>query len=156
MSRRRTAENELQCAECGVGCGYLATASVSRSGDAAALCKQCVKDGLTVAVQRVSDRATWLDTVKGLERQCEDLRGQLGECWAERAAFQAAYAQLAEPKPVPMRIVCPDCGELHIDEGEFATKIHHTHQCSSYGNCWRPAVMPTVGVRFPFKSEVPT
>ena len=29
--------------------------------------------------------------------------------------------------PIPMRLTCPSCGELHIDVGEFATKPHHTH-----------------------------
>ena len=56
---------------------------------------------------------------------------------------------------VPMRIPCPDCGKLHIDEGEFATKAHHTHACQNCGNVWRPAVVNTIGVRFlpGFKNE---
>lgn len=57
--------------------------------------------------------------------------------------------------PIPMRLTCPECGELHVDEGEFATKPHHTHSCQSCGLTWRPAVVHTVGVRFlpGFKSE---
>lgn len=51
-------------------------------------------------------------------------------------------------EPIPMRIPCPECGELHIDEGEFATKPHHTHSCQHCGLTWRPAVVPTVGVQF--------
>lgn len=57
--------------------------------------------------------------------------------------------------PIPMRIPCPGlltggriCGVLHVDEGEFATKPHHTHACQSCGMVWRPAVVETVGVRF--------
>jgi hypothetical protein len=50
--------------------------------------------------------------------------------------------------PIPMRLTCPECGELHIDEGEFATKPHHTHSCQHCGLTWRPAVVATVGVRF--------
>jgi hypothetical protein len=50
--------------------------------------------------------------------------------------------------PIPMRLTCPACSTLHIDEGEFATKPHHTHSCQSCGACWRPAVVCTVGVRF--------
>lgn len=49
---------------------------------------------------------------------------------------------------IPMRLNCPECGELHIDEGEFATKPHHTHSCQHCGMTWRPAVVPTMGVRF--------
>jgi hypothetical protein len=50
--------------------------------------------------------------------------------------------------PIPMRLPCPACNALHIDEGEFATKVHHTHSCQSCGMTWRPAVVATVGVRF--------
>ncbi len=61
--------------------------------------------------------------------------------------------------PIPMRLNCPGlvpdghggqkiCGALHVDEGEFATKPHHTHACQSCGMTWRPAVVLTVGVRF--------
>jgi len=49
---------------------------------------------------------------------------------------------------VPMLLWCPECGERHVDEGEFATKIHHTHACQACGHVWRPAVVPTCGVRF--------
>lgn len=34
----------------------------------------------------------------------------------------------AELAPIPMRIPCPSCATLHIDEGAFATKPHHTHE----------------------------
>lgn len=59
-----------------------------------------------------------------------------------RALLDAAQA------PVPARLQCPECGELHIDEGDFATRVHHTHSCQNCGLTWRPAVVPTVGVRF--------
>ena len=55
---------------------------------------------------------------------------------------------VVELPPIPMRLTCPDCGTLHIDVGEFATKPHHTHACQSCGLCWRPAVVCTVGVQF--------
>lgn len=51
-------------------------------------------------------------------------------------------------EPIPMRIPCPSCATLHIDEGELATKPHHTHACQSCGRVWRPAIVHTVGVRF--------
>ena len=53
------------------------------------------------------------------------------------------------PSPsVPMILYCPDCGERHIDEGEWATKEHHTHACQACGATWRPVVIPTTGVKF--------
>ncbi len=54
----------------------------------------------------------------------------------------------ASAEAVPMLLHCPQCGERHVDEGEFATKAHHTHACQECGHCWRPAVVHTVGVRF--------
>lgn len=57
---------------------------------------------------------------------------------------------------IPMRIVCPDCGGLHLDEGEWQHKPHHTHACQECGNVWRPAIENTTGVRFlpGFRNEV--
>jgi len=51
-------------------------------------------------------------------------------------------------EPIPMRLRCETCHELHIDEGEFATKRHHTHACQFCGAVWRPAIVCTVGVQF--------
>lgn len=57
--------------------------------------------------------------------------------------------------PIPMLLHCPLCGERHIDRGDFATKVHHTHACQGCGHVWRPAIVPTVGVQFlpGFKDE---
>ena len=53
-----------------------------------------------------------------------------------------------EPVSIPMLLWCPNCGQRHIDVGEFATKVHHTHACQICGMVWRPAIVPTVGVTF--------
>lgn len=50
--------------------------------------------------------------------------------------------------PIPMLLTCPVCGKRHIDEGDFATKEHHTHACQHCGTVWRPAIVFTVGVQF--------
>ncbi len=55
---------------------------------------------------------------------------------------------VATSPPIPMRLTCPSCGELHIDEGEWATKPHSSHACQLCGMVWRPAVQDTVGVKF--------
>lgn len=56
---------------------------------------------------------------------------------------------------VPMLLWCPECGDRHIDEGDFADKPHHTHSCQGCGMTWRPAIGPTCGVKFlpGFKNE---
>lgn len=58
--------------------------------------------------------------------------------------------------PIPMFLTCPMCSGRHIDEGEFATKPHHTHACQHCGLTWRPAIVPTVGVQYlpGFKNEL--
>jgi hypothetical protein len=57
--------------------------------------------------------------------------------------------------PIPMLLWCPTCGERHLDVGEFETNSHHTHACQGCGMVWRPAIRPTIGVRFlpGFKNE---
>ena len=41
----------------------------------------------------------------------------------------------ARRNPVPMLLWCPECGERHIDEGDFAKKLHRTHACQHCGHC---------------------
>lgn len=62
-----------------------------------------------------------------------------------RSCHETAWVS---PTPIPMILFCPQCGKRHIDEGVFATKVHHTHACQTCGMVWRPAIVPTVGVRF--------
>lgn len=75
---------------------------------------------------------------------------------AVKAALDAERARsLRGRRTIPMLLVCPACCQRHIDEGEFATKEHHTHACQFCGMVWRPALGPTVGVQFlpGFKNE---
>ena len=65
------------------------------------------------------------------------------EEWQHNAAVRALRTDM-----IPMLLWCPECSERHIDEGEFAEKPHHTHACQHCGHCWRPAIIPTLGVRF--------
>ncbi len=76
------------------------------------------------------------------------------ELVAERIAPLVTNGSV-EPLPIPMILHCPECSKRHIDAGEFATRPHHTHACQHCGLVWRPAVVPTVGVRFlpGFKDE---
>lgn len=78
----------------------------------------------------------WLAGTINLGQLHEGICQQLGVCAPAPAT------------PIPMHIFCAKCGAQHIDEGDFATKVHHTHACQHCGHVWRPAVVPTVGVRF--------
>jgi hypothetical protein len=106
-------------------------------------------------IEYVNDpgRAQWLEN-GGAEHGSLLLNG------AGAAAFVIARMRAAPTaraaRPTPMLLWCPECGERHVDVGEFATKPHHTHACQHCGHCWRPAIVPTAGVRFlpGFKNEV--
>jgi hypothetical protein len=86
-----------------------------------------------------------------------DSRDATCKLWYEWCAEYAleTIPTIERALPVPMILHCPECCARHIDEGEFATKVHHTHACQSCGFVWRPAVVPTVGVQFlpGFKNE---
>lgn len=79
------------------------------------------------------------DLENDLRRAADALGGFIGE---------KAKKDAEADQPVPMILWCPKCGGRHLDEGEFATRRHHTHACQTCGVVWRPALVPTVGVRF--------
>lgn len=51
--------------------------------------------------------------------------------------------------PLPMVLYCPQCFAQHIDEATetWANPPHRSHLCHNCGCIWRPADVPTVGVR---------
>lgn len=61
---------------------------------------------------------------------------------------QKDFHEFVPPDAIGMLLWCPECSARHIDEGEFATKRHHTHACQSCGHVWRPALQDTIGLRF--------
>jgi hypothetical protein len=65
-------------------------------------------------------------------------------------AVRCGQGQWAKPQEqvVDMLLWCPQCNKRHYDEGEFAGKPHSTHACQHCGMCWKPAKVPTRGVRF--------
>lgn len=88
--------------------------------------------------------------ISELKQKLEEAR-RLAEFAEENEASIAktlAHLQGETSAPIPMRLPCEDCGELHVDEGDFVTKSHHTHACQFCGLVWRPAKVATVGVRF--------
>lgn len=64
----------------------------------------------------------------------------------ERGTFlRGMVMKLGEP--VPMVLICPNCGGQHIDHGVWSsTRIHRTHLCEHCGSMWRPFEYATVGV----------
>jgi hypothetical protein len=89
----------------------------------------------------------------------EALQGQALENGRTLAQLQVKVFSLeeAQKRPIPIILTCPECSTRHIDEGEWALRVHHTHSCQTCGMTWRPAVVATVGVRFlpGFKNEAP-
>ncbi len=97
---------------------------------------------------------TTLEIVKAEEQQGHGVllreptgaEGMPGAVLYGKADLETDVERLS--KPLELRLCCEHCGELHIDEGEFEHKVHHTHSCQHCGATWRPAVEPTKGVRF--------
>ena|GEM_PF-2343382 len=58
-----------------------------------------------------------------------------------------------EAGAVEVNIFCPTCSTPHVDEGEWATRRHKTHQCQSCGHEWRPFPFATVGVAHPTPAD---
>lgn len=54
-------------------------------------------------------------------------------------------------EPIPMVLYCPFCGVQHVDTPEpdrgWTNPPHRSHLCHSCENVWRPADVPTTGVR---------
>ena len=67
------------------------------------------------------------------------------------AALNAMKSSVAAPQgeqaPIPYALNCPKCNCPHIDEGEWATRLHKTHRCQNCGHEWRPFEYATVGVK---------
>ena len=55
-----------------------------------------------------------------------------------------SFMNREQPNVIFMLLWCPECGERHIDEGEFETKEHHTHACQycGFGACHQSVSHP--------------
>lgn len=81
---------------------------------------------------------------------CTNSTVGIGVYCAEHERWITPVLRMTEPVvlAIPMLLWCPQCHQRHIDEGEFATKPHHTHACQHCGMVWRPALVATRGVDF--------
>lgn len=85
--------------------------------------------------------ADWYSTLTKLETQA-----WLRHLFSLEAAMSGSPAI---PSAVPVYVACPECGAAHVDEGEWATRLHKTHQCQACHHEWRPYNYPTVGIAQP-------
>lgn len=113
-------------------------------------------------VQERDALAKRLDEAERLLRRApkycrEDNAVTPGHTRLERLCLQIdAFLAHAPPvNPVPMNLNCPCCNAEHLDEGEWATRPHKTHQCQGCGHEWRPFEYATVGIAVP-PAEVAT
>lgn len=106
------------------------------------------------------------------EQQCQMIaeasawRDRALKAEASLAAFAAQPATMGEGEAIDMVLHCPKCGEQHIDEPEhvlvwtggavpepshdevvWENPPHRSHLCHGCGCIWRPADVPTNGVR---------
>ena len=100
------------------------------------------------------------------------LRNALPEAFQETALSQVperafeAITQLREAwrqtPPIPRVLHCPNCGQQHLDIGEFATRVHRKHLCQNTptgktgcGHLWVPFQYATRGVFADPEQELP-
>lgn len=57
--------------------------------------------------------------------------------WAGVIADTAPVEVVRHEEVLDAILHCPWCGLRHIDEGEWATRPHHTHECQGCGQEWR-------------------
>lgn len=67
-------------------------------------------------------------------------------------AFPVYAAPISATAPIPMILHCPQCHVQHIDEpdertADWTNPPHRSHLCHGCGHIWRPADVPTEGVR---------
>lgn len=57
--------------------------------------------------------------------------------------------EVYEPQPLDMVLHCPKCGTQHVDErtSGWVNPPHRSHLCHACQTIWRPADVPTNGVR---------
>lgn len=131
-----------------------------RAGDADLLARRHDRM-VTLLKDILSEHSRLLDdfvSVKGESGHAHKTMTEAGV--GAHASLSVRVLQLAQMldaarAPIPMRLHCTGrlddgsmCGALHIDEGEFATRVHRTHACQRCGHHFQPALVPTVGVRW--------
>jgi hypothetical protein len=65
---------------------------------------------------------------------------------------RATLAHFSPTRPIDMILFCPACGLQHVDEPDERTvgwenPPHRSHLCHGCGHIWRPADVPTNGVK---------
>lgn len=74
--------------------------------------------------------------------------GLVALCECGGVLYNIEAEEAAEPRRdereagIPIIEDCPSCGFQHVDEGEWATRPHRTHQCQSCGQEWQPFPFP--------------
>lgn len=104
---------------------------------------------LSEHLARTEERHAMMDTEPTADSFANVLADKLGlpnDCPWQRIV-EAVDVLMADITPA--YLTCPKCNTRHIDEGEFATKPHHTHACQNpeCGLVWRPTIGPTCGVK---------
>lgn len=126
-----------------------------------ALAKRTALDSIgeelvAIAQELESSKAlSWLAACRTLERLGYTYHG--AELWKPPLGNPAAQPG-AQNDPLPMVLHCPKCGMQHIDApdpmqetegwaGAWTNPPHRSHLCHGCGTVWRPADVPTTGVR---------
>ena len=90
----------------------------------------------------------WLRNIRDGISTPEDALGEMEE---NHKRIQALPRPISERAPgvVNMILHCPKCGLQHVDapDDEWTNPPHRSHLCHGCGCIWRPADVPTNGVK---------
>lgn len=98
------------------------------------------------------------------EEECHELREKVARLeddnshlTTERDDLQSALSYVLTPMaPIPMVLHCPACGRQHVDAPDdgpgdkalaWTNPPHRSHLCRTCMCVWRPADVPTTGVK---------
>ena len=98
-----------------------ASSAASRAADAEAL-------KASFAVAERDDALAQLAAIRGQRRA--DAAAEV-RATTERGSLLEIDGAGPAPEIKPMVMACPHCGTPHVDEGEWETRPHHTHQCQN-------------------------
>lgn len=86
-----------------------------------------------------------------INNQAMIIRDQTEQNYHKDQLINLLKDQLSGAAPIAMILFCPQCGTQHIDEPQpdrgWENPPHRSHECQKCRCVWRPADLPTYGVR---------
>lgn len=118
-AKRKRKQLYYLCDQCGAKCFKLGEpVAGSKAGDGVVICVDCTAD-FVVSMSHRGSRAEEEERMRGLKRQCDELRVQLAGAWEQR---DAALAKANPPAPVAREPGAPMTEADLVDGGYYVQR----------------------------------